>query len=219
MTVANFEFSLWRASGLEPLLTSMILLNVISHLPWMNADLFKQAIISMASPLFTLLLTGMFGYVTGCLISLCLHRVSLRVTTSCTAGACLASNVKPGSLWNLTKASTGRGWKFTLIWSLWGSLLGRTGVGQGHQKPPFFLCSHSCRRNSKSVEVSVSYFFPLWFESWWYSTNLHFFHHISSCTSRVGHCWDLQWSQSCSFKPDTLAWGLFALPRSFLYFL
>ncbi len=91
-----------------------------THLPWMNADLFKQAVISMAFPLFALLLTGMFGYVTGCLISLCLHRVSLRVATLCTAGACLACNVKPGSLWNLTKASTGRGWKFTLIWRLQG---------------------------------------------------------------------------------------------------
>lgn len=144
-----------EASELEPLLTSVILLSVISHLPWVNADPFKQAITPMASPLFTLLLTGMFGYVKGCLISLCLHRVSLRVATLCTAGACLASNVKPGSLWNLTKASTGRGWKFTLIWRLQSFLLGHTGVGQGHQKPPFLLHSCSCRMNSK-LKVSVS---------------------------------------------------------------
>lgn len=144
-----------EAAGLEPLLTS-ILLSVISHLPWVNTDLFKQAITSMASPLFTLLLTGMFGYVKGCLISLCLYRVSPRVDTLCTAGACLASNVKPGSLWNLTKASSGRGWKFTLIWRLQSFLLGHTGVGQRHQKPPFFLQPRSCMMNSKSVKVSGS---------------------------------------------------------------
>lgn len=90
----------------------------------------------------------MFGYVKGCLISLCLHRVSLRVATLCTAGACLASNVKPGSLWNLTKVSSGRGWKLTLIWRLQSFLLGHTGAGQGHQKPPFFLHPSSCRMNS-----------------------------------------------------------------------
>lgn len=113
----------------------------------------------MASPLFTLLLTGMFGYVMGCLLSLCLHRVSVRVATLCTAGACLASNVKPGSLWNLTKVSTGRGWKFILIWRLQSFLLGHAGVGQGHQKPPFSLRPYSCRMNSKSLKVSVPYIF------------------------------------------------------------
>lgn len=110
--------SVCRPFGFEPLLTSMLLRSVISHLPWLNADLFKQAITSMASPLFILLLTRMFGYVMGCLNPLSLRRVSVRVATLCTAGACLASNVKPGNLWNLTKASTGRGWKITRIWKL-----------------------------------------------------------------------------------------------------
>lgn len=142
-----------EASGLEPLPTSMILLSVISHLPWVNVDLFKKAITSMERPLFASLLTGMFGYVTGCLISLCLHRVSLRVVTLCTAGACLASNLKPGRLWNLTR---GRGGKFTLIWRLQRFLLGHTGVGQGHQEPPFFLHLCGCGMISKSGKVSVS---------------------------------------------------------------
>lgn len=150
-----------EASGVEPLRKSMILLCVISHLPWVNADLFKQAITSMASPLFTLLLTGMFGYVTGCLISLGLHRVSFRVATLCTAGVCLASNVKPGSLWNLTKASTGRGWKFTPIWRLQSLLLGHIRVGPGHQKPPFFLCHTAVGWTQSRLKYLCPSFFSL----------------------------------------------------------
>lgn len=137
---------------LEALLTSMILPSVMSHLPWVKTDPFKQAITSMANPLFTLLLTEMFGYVKGCLISLCLHRVSLRVTTLCTAGVCLASKVKPGSLWNLTKASSGKGWKFTLIWILQSFLHGHTELGQEHQKPGFFLHQRSCTLQLKVSE-------------------------------------------------------------------
>lgn len=137
---------------LEALLTSMILPSVMSHLPWVKTDPFKQAITSMANPLFTLLLTEMFGYVKGCLISLCLHTVSLRVTTLCTAGVCLASKVKPGSLWNLTKASSGKGWKFTLIWRLQSFLRGHTELGQEHQKPGFFLHQRSCTLQLKVSE-------------------------------------------------------------------
>jgi len=136
-----------EACGLELMLTSMTLHSVISHVPWVKTDQFKQAITSMASSLFKLLLTGMFGYVKGCLISLCLHKVSLRVTTLCTAGTCLASKVKPGSLWNLTKASSLKGWKFTLIWRLQSFLFGHTQLGQRQRKPVFFLHPCSCKMN------------------------------------------------------------------------
>lgn len=101
-----------KAAGLEPSLTSLLLLSVIHTCHWLNNE---QAITSMASPLFTWLLTGCLVTSRGCLISLGLHRVSLRVATLCTAGACLASNIKPGSLWNLSKVSSGRGWKLSLI--------------------------------------------------------------------------------------------------------
>lgn len=97
----------------------MILLSVISHLPEVNTGLFKQTITSLHPPLITLFLHAlMFGYVKGCLIPLCFYRVSLRVATLCTAAVCLASNIKPGNLWNLTKVSSWRGCKFTLIWRL-----------------------------------------------------------------------------------------------------
>lgn len=214
-TLLHDNDKLWilfvEASELEPLLTSVILLSIISRLPWVNADQFKQAITSMASPLFPLLLTGMFGYVKGCLISLCLHRVSLRVATLCTAGACLVSNVKPGSLWNLTKASTGRGWKFTLIWRLQSFLFGHTGVGQGHQKPPFLQFIHAAVGWTQSESICVL------FSSLWICLNG--FHHVLASASRMGYQNYLQWSLSFSFEPDTHAWGVYALPRSFLYFL
>lgn len=138
-----------EACGLELLLTGMLLL-VTAHSLWVNADLFKQC-------------NNINSVVTsqGVWSPPCLHRVSLRVATLCTAGVCLASNVKPGSLWNLTKASTGRGCKFTLILRVQSLLLGHTGVGQGHQKLPFILDSHSCSMNLKSIKVSVFHFFLL----------------------------------------------------------
>lgn len=82
-------------------------------------DLFKQAITSMVSLLFKLLVTGMFGHGTGRPIPLRLHWV----VTLCIAAACLASNAKPGNLWNVTRVSTGRGWKFDpkrSSWTHWG---------------------------------------------------------------------------------------------------
>lgn len=133
----------------------------------------------MAAPLFPLLLTWMFSCVKGCLISLCVHSVSLRVSTLCTAGACLASKVKPGSLWNLTKASSGKGWKFTLVWRLHDFLLGHSEPGQGHLKPV------SASLQLHSVNVSVLRLFPSLMSAW-YSTNLYFFYCISVSTPRIG---------------------------------
>lgn len=203
-----------EASGLEPLLTSMILLSVISHLPWVNTDLFKQAITSMASPLLTLLLTGMFGYVKGCLISLCLHRVSLKVATLCTAGVCLASNVKPGSLWNLTKASSGRGWKFTLIFWDTKAFSFDTPWQVRDTRSHLSSCIHAA---VGWTQIQWKYLCPSFFSldvsvSRWYLTNVYFSHYASVSTSRIGYQ-NYRWSLSCSFKTDTYARGVNALPR------
>lgn len=47
----------------------------------MISDPFKQAITSMASALVTLLLAGMFSYVMGCLVPLCLRWVLMKMAT------------------------------------------------------------------------------------------------------------------------------------------
>lgn len=194
---------------LEALLTSMILPSVMSHLPWVKTDPFKQAITSMANPLFTLLLTEMFGYVKGCLISLCLHRVSLRVTTLCTAGVCLASKVKPGSLWNLTKASSGKGGSSLLFGDCKAFSVDTLSWVRNIRSQVSSYINAAAHCNLKSVKISVPRcyltdldMFPL----------LYFSQHIKNRSSQL-------FLMSSSIKADVSCVGLACTATFFLFLL